>query len=112
MRAAICRVPRKLACDMGQLSPFGGKAFFTDVERHYCIAVAGDDLRTRIDEGCMHAHDRLRRLAQRQRRPLGLAKRCTAALQLSAHATVQNYHRSLCHITSLKVLMNKIHYGD
>ena len=70
------------------------------------------DLRTRIDEGCMHAHDRLRRLAQRQRRPLGLAKRCTTALQLSAHATVQNYHRSLCHITSLKVLMNKIHYGD
>lgn len=41
--SAACRA--SWPATMGQLSPFGGKAFFTDVERHYCIAVAGD-LRT------------------------------------------------------------------
>lgn len=106
-------MPRQLACDIGQLSSFLCKTLFADVERHHRIAVAGNDLGTGSDESCVHTNHRFRRLAQRQRRPLGLTKRRPTALQLTAHATVENYHRSLFHITTLKVLMNKIHYlGD
>ena len=93
-----CRVPRKLACDMGQLSPFGGKAFFTDVERHYCIAVAGDDLRAGLDERRMSGNHGLRCFGQGQSRPFGLAERRAHTFQLAAHAAVKDGEGHVCSV--------------
>ncbi|MNE55419.1 hypothetical protein D3C80_1502510 [compost metagenome] len=110
MRPGIGGVPRQLACDIGELAPFLGKTLLTNVKRHHRVTVAGNDLGTGTDERCVHTNYRFGRLAQRQRRPFRLAKRRPTALQLTAHATVENHHRSLFHITTLQVLMNKIHY--
>ncbi|MNV75741.1 hypothetical protein D3C71_1690550 [compost metagenome] len=80
------------------------------MERHHGVAVAGNDLGARGDERGMHGNHGFRGFGQGQCRPLRLPEWRTAALQFAPHATVQNHHRSLFHITSLKVLMKKIHY--
>ncbi|MNN80510.1 hypothetical protein D3C81_1972510 [compost metagenome] len=58
----------------------------------------------------MHRLDRLRRFAQRQRRPLGLPEWRSSALQLTAHAAIQNHCPCYAHMLFTHMLMKITHY--
>ena len=90
MLGAFGRLARHPAGEVGERPALGRELRLADVEGHERIGVGGDDLRAGLDEAPMRLGNSLRRQHESQRRPFRLLERRAHAVQLAAHAAVED----------------------
>ncbi len=110
LAGCLHRPPRQLPRQCRERLALSRKARLANVKRHHRVTVAGDHVGAAVDVRGMHRLDRLRRFTQRQCRPLRLAKRCAGALQLAAHAAIENDPVRCAHMLFTHMLMKITHY--